>query len=259
MPLFTKTVAALTALLSIPVFGTAIIAANYQSPILTHLVDIINGNDTQTVSSLNAPNWSIGVPLANPVGVSAATSTGGTMASSTAVYFAVAALDGTGTTTISSVVTATTDASSTLLAAEGFNVSWGAVPGATGYAVYVGSSASNLASYFLATSTNGAPNRTIYIASTTANALTGSNTLTDTTAFSVKINPLGTSYFNGGKVGVGTSTPLANLDIASGTVRAIGASTSTCNSTNAGAIQFQSTSGHFYGCLSSGTWKQLDN
>ncbi len=258
MPLFTKNTL-IAALLAIPVFGTAIIAANYPSAILTHLVDIINGDNTQTVVSLNAPNWSSGIPLATPVGISAATSTGGTMASSTPVYFAVAALDGTGTTTISNVLSATTDASSTVLAAEGFNVSWSAVQGATGYAVYIGSSASNLTSYFLATSTNGTPNRTIYIASTTANALTGSNTLADTTAFSVKINPLGTSFFNGGKIGVGTSSPLANLDVASGTVRAIGASTSTCNSTNAGAIQFQSTSGHFYGCLSSGTWKQLDN
>src|SRR5882757_8352244 len=99
MPLFTKTGIAIASLLAIPVFGVGIIVANYQSPILQHLVDIINGSDTQTVVSLNAPNWSEGIPMAVPVGVSAATSTGGSLiATSTPYYFQVAALDANGTT-----------------------------------------------------------------------------------------------------------------------------------------------------------------
>jgi hypothetical protein len=249
MPLFTKTVAAIASILAIPVFGVGIIAANYSSPILTHLVDIINGSNTQTVSSLNAPNWSEGIPLAVPVGVSVATTSGQTLASSTAFTVAIAALDGFGTTTISSAATITTDASTT----EGVAVSWGAVPGATGYAVYVATGTVASFSQYFVTTTNA------FTLGTTTGSKSGTNTLTDGTAFSVKINPLGASFFNGGRIGVGTSSPLANIDIASGTVRAIGASTSTCNSTNAGAIQYQSTSGHFYGCLSSGTWKQLDN
>ena len=95
MPLFTKTiVAGIAALLSIPVFGAPIIAANYSSPILNHLIDIVNGPSTQTVASLNAPNWSVGVPLAQPAGLSTSYGKAGSLASSTTYYFEVAALDG---------------------------------------------------------------------------------------------------------------------------------------------------------------------
>jgi hypothetical protein len=214
MPLFTKNTL-IAALLAIPVLGTAIIGANYQSVILHHLVDITNGVNTQTVSSSNAPNWSSGIPLSVPVGTAAATTTGGTVASSTAFIFAVAALDGTGTTTIGTAATVTTDASTS--PNEQIQVGWSAVPGATGYAIYfaTSSSATTFSQYFLATSTNGNPN-TSYTFATSTGSLAGS-TGSDTTAFSTKINPTGTSYLNGGGLEVlgqgafGTSTPVADL------------------------------------------------
>src|SRR3954454_6262703 len=109
MPLFTKNTL-IAALLAIPVFGTAVIGANYSSVITHHLVDITNGANTQTVSSLNASNWAAGIPLSVPAGTTAATSSGGTVASSTAFIFAVAALDGYGTTTLGTPATVTTDA-----------------------------------------------------------------------------------------------------------------------------------------------------
>jgi len=215
MPLFTKS-ALIAALLSIPVFGTAIIGANYSSVILHHLVDITNGANTQTVSSLNAPNWSSGIPLSVPVGVTAATSTsGGTVASSTAFIFAVAALDGTGTTTLGTAASVTTDASTS--PNEEIQVTWTSVPGATGYAFFfaTSSTATTFSQYFLATSTNGSPN-TSYTFATSTGSLAGS-TGNDTTAFATLINPLGKSYLNGGGLSVlgqgafGTSTPVADF------------------------------------------------
>src|SRR5205807_2177446 len=97
MPLFIKSVTSLAALLSIPIFGSAVIGNSYSSPILHHLVDIVNGSNTQTVSSLNAPNWAGGIPLYQPTISSVSTTTGGTLTSGTQYYFEVAALDNTGT------------------------------------------------------------------------------------------------------------------------------------------------------------------
>src|SRR5437016_5911666 len=107
MPLFTKVAAGIAALLSIPVFGVAIIGANYSSAILNHLVDIVQGANTNTVVSLNAPNWGNGIPLAVPVATTISTSTGSSLASSTPFSFEIAALDGNGTTTVSNNISQT--------------------------------------------------------------------------------------------------------------------------------------------------------
>lgn len=253
MPLFTKTGIAIASLLAIPVFGTGIIAANYSSPILQHLVDIVNGSDTQTVVSMNAPNWSEGIPLAVPVGVSAATSTGGTIvATSTPYYFQVAALDGTGTTTVSATVSATTPSSGS----SSIQVTWRAIPGAQGYAVYFSTSTpDNLTRYFVATSTNGTAN-TFYSFATSTGSLAGTNTLTDSTAFSTKINPNGQSYFNGGglqvagqaKVGTTTAASSTAMEI-NGYLRAQRFATSTeCYAATKGAMFFNNSNGSMWGC-----------
>jgi hypothetical protein len=118
MPLFTRIGYLIGGSLSVLVFGSAVIGVNYQGVILNHLADVINGSNTQPVASLNAPNWGYGIPLATPAAIASATTTGGTIASSTTEYFAVSALDGFGTTTVSNTVTSTTDASSTGLGAE---------------------------------------------------------------------------------------------------------------------------------------------
>src|SRR5205085_2340157 len=118
-----------------------------------------------------------------PVGVAAATSTGGTLANGTTWYFQVAALDGTGTTTVSANASAATDA-----AGESLRISWGSVTGATGYAIYFSTSTpSDFSRYFFATSTNGTAN-TAYIFATSSGSLAGTNALTDSTAFATKIN-----------------------------------------------------------------------
>jgi hypothetical protein len=255
MPLFTKTVAGLAALISIPVFGASVIGANYFSPVLSHLVDIINGSSTQTVASLNAPNWSSGIPLAQPVGLSAATSTsGGTLASSTAFTIAIAATDGTGTTTLSSAVTTTTDASTS--PNEEIQITWPAVPGATGYSIYVATGTSaTFSQYFTATSTNGVANTSFTLSSTTG-TLPGTNAQTDTTAFATKINPSSQSYLNGGglqvlgqtRVGTTTAASSTELEI-NGYVRAQRSATSTeCYAATAGEMFFNSSNSHAWGC-----------
>jgi hypothetical protein len=246
-PLFTRTFQIIAGVLTVPVVGFSIIGTSYTSPFLDHLADIVNGTNTVTVDSLNAPNWSLGIPLQQAIGLTGATTTG-TVASSTGFVFAVAALDGTGTTTLSAVDATATDPNGQNN--EGFQLSWSAVPSATGYAVFFATSSSPTATlnqYFLATSTNGAPN-TSYTFATSTGSLTGSYTKSDPTAFSVKINPLGSSYFDGGSAGFGTTSPIATVDVASGTIRAYSISTSTCAANNDGSIFYNAKDKHLYVC-----------
>jgi hypothetical protein len=258
MPIFTRTFQIIAGVLSIPVVGAAIIGSAYTSPFLNHLADITNGNTTSTVVSLNAPNWSNSIPLAQVVGVSTATTTG-SLASSTPFSFAVAALDSTGTTTLSSAVTLSTDPNGQ--ANEGILVSWAAVSGATGYAVYEAtgtvSAASGFTQYFLATSTNGVPN-TQFTMATTTGSLSGSYTKSDTTAFADKINPVGASYFNGGSVGFGTSSPASSTPVdVYGYMRAqVSGTTTACYAATAGAVFYNTANSHEWGCNGT-TWTKI--
>ena len=65
---------------------------------------------------------------------------------------------------------------------------------------------------------------------------------------------LGKTGSDAPKIGMGTDTPQAKLDV-NGEVR-VGNEGGNCTSTNRGAIRFDGT--HFYGCTPLG-WKQLDN
>ena len=230
--------------MSVAVFGSAVIGVNYQGVILSHLADIVNGNITNTVSSLNAPNWGYGIPLATPAAIASATTTGGTMASSTSEYFSVSALDGFGTTTISNTVTSTTDASSTGLGAEAYEITWSPVPGSSGYAVFFGISPTALNNYFYAT-TSGA----YYMASTTSGALTGSYTKSDTTAFSVLLNPNGPDYINGNSTATtsvaATSTA---MQVNGNFVVSAPATTTNCYAGTAGSIFYNTSNSHEWGC-----------
>ena len=230
--------------MSVAVFGGAVIGVNYQGVILSHLADIVNGNITNTVSSLNAPNWGYGIPLATPAAIASATTTGGTMASSTIEYFAVSALDGFGTTTVSNTVTSTTDASSTLLGAEAYEITWSPVAGASGYAVFFGTSPTALTGYFLAT-TSGA----YYMASSTNGALTGSYTKSDTTAFSVLLNPNGPDYVNGQSTATtSVAATSTSLQVNGNFVVSAPATTTNCYAGTAGAIFYNTSNKHEWGC-----------
>ena len=246
MPLLTKTFAIVAGLLSIPIFGVATLAVNYASPFVMHLADVVNGSNTAVVASTNAPNWSIGAPLYQVAQPTAATTTG-TLASSTAFSVAVAAVDGTGTTTLSAAITQRTDPNGN--ANEGLIVTWPAVPGATGYAVFVATgtvtTASSFSQYFAAT-TSGQ-----YDLSTTTGSLTGSYTKSDITAFAFKFNPSGTSYIDGGN-GTATGTPLAAsgtaLEINGGFRNTEVGTTTSCDAQTAGVVFYNTSNAHEWGC-----------
>jgi hypothetical protein len=261
MPLLTKTFQIVAGLLSIPIFGTAILAGNYASPFVMHLADVVNGTQTTVVAGTNAPNWSIGTPLTQVVAITAASSSYGSaasgLASSTTYSFAIAAVDPTGTTTLSNVLTFTTDASTTQTYPEVINLSWTPVAGATGYAIFEAtgtvSSSSGFSQYFIATSSSN------YAFSTSTGSLAGSYTKSDTTAFAFKLNPSGPSYIDGGN-GTATGTPVA----ASGTALEInggfrntevGTSTS-CDAQTAGVIFYNTSNSHEWGCNGS-TWVKI--
>jgi len=247
MPLFTRTIAIIAGVIAVPVFGYSVIGSYYntQSVIDTHLAELVNGTNTSVVVSTNAPNWSIGTPLATPILNTAATSTGGSMASSTTVYFGVSALDGTGTTTMSNILSVTTDSAASLLPAEGFELTWQNVIGATGYAIFFGSSPTALNNYFYAT-TSGA----YYMASSTLNALTGSYTKTDTTAFSVLFNPYGPDYISNSTT-TATSTPVNGnnaLQVSGNFAATSNGTTTVCNAASAGSVFYNLQNSHEWGC-----------
>jgi hypothetical protein len=249
MPLFTRTFQIVAGLLSIPIVGTAVIGVNYASPFLTHLVDITNGSLTVTDMESNAPNWGYAVQLPQVQGIAAATTTSGTLASSTAYSFAVAALDQLGTTTVSTISPASTDASTSGLGAESLQVTWAAVPGAQRYAIFfatgTASTASGLTQYFIATTTSA------YTFATSTGSISGSYTKTDTTAFADLLQPNGPSYIEGDN-GTATGSPVAASGTAleiNGGLRATEVGTTTsCDAQTAGTIIFNTSNSHLAGC-----------
>jgi hypothetical protein len=253
MPLLIKTFSIIAGAIAVPIFGVAIIAANYSSPFVMHLADVIQGSNTSVVAGTNAPNWSIGTPLAQIPTPSVATTTG-TLASSTPFSVAIAAIDPTGTTTLSTAVVQPTDANG--LPNEGLQVTWGPVAGAQAYAIFVATgtvtTASGFSEYFYATNTNA------YTLSTTTGTLAGSYTKSDTTAFSFKLNPSGPSYINGANGTATTTSPASTtaLQINGNFVSTAPATTTQCYSGTAGQIFYNTANSHEWGC--NGTaWQKI--
>jgi hypothetical protein len=247
------------AAVSVVVFLTGVIGANYSGAFFTHLAEVVNGSNTQTVVALNAPNWASGISMMPPVISSIATSSNPTaasgLASSTPYIFEVAALDGTGTTTLVTPTTITTDASNTQPLPEDINIKWALVNGATGYAIFFGTSTTignGLTQYFLAT-TSGQ-----YTFSTSSGSLAGSYTKNDTTAFSELLNPNGTDIFNDNLNGA-TSTRAASttaVQVNGTAVITAPATTTACESDTAGAIFYNGANSHEWGC--NGTaWQKI--
>lgn len=241
MPLFTRIGVLIGGAISVAVFGTSVIGANYAGVVLEHLADVVNGPNTSVVVSLNAPNWSAGTPLPVVQGLAAATSTAGTLASSTTWYFEVSALDAQGTTTVSSTASATTDQ----VATESMIVNWGAVPGALGYAVYFSTSTpTSFSQYFLATTSSQ------YLFATSTGSKSGSYSKTDTTAFATLINPAGPSYIDGAN-GSATSSPVASttaLQVDGNFASISNGTTTACFAQTAGAIFYNTANAHEWGC-----------
>jgi hypothetical protein len=239
---------------TVAIYFTSVIGANYQGAIFDHLASLVQDSNTRTLVALNAPNWGTGQPLGTPQISSVATSSFGAatsgLASSTAYYFEVAALDRDGTTTVSLNASITTDASTTQTAPEVINLSWSPIVGAQGYAIYFSTSTpTNFTQYFLATTTAGVPNTT-YGFATSSGSLAGSYTKDDTTAFANRILPGSNSFFDGGPFGFGTSTPASSTPVdINGYVRAsLPATTTACEGDTAGVVFYNAANAHEWGC-----------
>jgi hypothetical protein len=153
------------------------------------------------------PTWSVNVPLSPPTNPSIASSTG-SLQGGGKLYFVVAASNGTGTTTASNEVGTTT-----VSVNEGINVSWSAVPGATKYFVYFGTTTpGSEAAYFVATTS------TAYSFTSTSSptfgtppgfpssfAVQASNTATPLKVNNISVSPLATttSAIGGSALGLG--------------------------------------------------------
>jgi hypothetical protein len=208
-----------------------------------------NGPNTSVVVSTNAPNWEVGTPLPTVQGITAATSSIGTLASSTTFAFEVSAVDAQGTTTVSASASAIADQ----VATEAILVKWGAVPGALGYVIYISSTTpAAFTQYFYATTSSQ------YVFATSTGALSGSYTKADTTAFSTIINPAGPSYIEGGN-GTATSTPIASstaLQVGGNFVVSAPATTTACFAATAGAMFYNTSNSHEWGCNGS-AWVKI--
>lgn len=253
--LFTRIGTLVAGGIAVVVFGGAVIGTSYSGVILTHIADVVNGSNTAVVVATNAPNWAMGTPIATPIALSVASSSypnaSSGLASSTTFFFAVSALDGQGTTTMSNVLSFTTDAKGTQPKPEIINVKWNRVSGATGYALYFGNSATALSKYWIATTTDR-----FYFATSSA-AKTGSYTKTDTTAFSTLISPVGPSILRSA-VTTATSTLIASSTVLEigGNLRAQSQATTTnCYAALNGSMFYNKKNSHLWVCLGAGpTW-----
>jgi len=177
------------------------------------------------------------VEMAVPTGVTASTSTGGTLNGT--YYYKVSASDGVGWTILSSEVSQTVDGGTT---AGTINVSWSAVTGATKYRVWRGTSSGGQNQYYETTATSISDNGSL--------TFTSGTPPTVTTAYVNKITASGSSWFLGGNVGIGTTTPVAKLEVA-GTLRLKPISQSeagTCDASRVGTIYYDSAKKTIYHC-----------
>lgn len=238
--------------MTVLIYFSSVIGANYQGAILNHLADVVNNNVTTAVVATNAPNWGVALEMPSVPVATIATSSNPTaasgLASSTPYTFEIAALDGSGTTTLVSSATITTDASNTQPLPEDINLTWNTVNGATGYAIYFATStavpSAGLGQYFFAT-TSGQ-----FTFSTSTGSLTGSYTKNDTTAFSEMLNPNGSDIFND-SLSTATSSKAASTTAVqiNGTVDAITTATTTaCETDTAGVIFYNTANSHLWGC-----------
>jgi len=247
MPLFTRTFQIIAGVLTVSVLGVSTIGTSYTSPFLEHLVDIVEGTTTNTDISANAPNWGYGVPLPQVQPIGAATSSIGTLASSTKYSFEVFALDQLGTTTPSTIFYGTTDASSTLNPAESLLLSWTPVAGAQGYQIAFAtgtvSTASSFNQCFYATTTSS------YEFATSTGSTACSYSKSDTTAFADLLQPNGVSYIEGDN-GTATNTVATSTQFeVNGAARFTETSTTTsCDAQTAGAVFYNTANSHEWGC-----------
>ena len=157
---------------------------------------------------------SFAIEMATPVLLSADPATGGALPPAT-YYFKIVAEDGAGGTTAAS-----NEQSTTINPGSGersCELSWIPVQGAASYRVYIGDDGSGTQDrFYRATSST---KRYIYAGESTAEPWEPVPTVT--TAYVNRLSAAGPSWVLGGKLGIGTANPQANLDV-NGTISGIG-------------------------------------
>ncbi len=168
--------------------------------------------------------------LAVPVASLPVATTTGSVSVGT-IYFEVVATDGTGGTTIGSNLLATT----TVYNSAAYNLTWPAIQGAAGYRIYFSTTTPvALTQYFNSTSTIGTT-MAYNFTSTSSPVFVPTGLPVTNTGYVIKVLPNGQSFFDGGNLAVGTTTPVANFQVAgtattSTTTAEIGASGRTIGS-----------------------------
>lgn len=175
--------------------------------VLSHAGNVgIGSNSPQQALTLGSSSNFV-TEMAAPSGVTAgAPTSGGTLTKNTPVFYKVTATDGVGETVGSAESNSCTPAGST----QTCPISWTAVPNAVTYKIY-------------RTTTSGVYTGSAFVTSVTSTSysdagvtLTAGTPPTATTAYYAKISGTGASWLLGASLGIGTTTPLAPLDIEDG-------------------------------------------
>lgn len=147
---------------------------------------------------------SVNLPTPSNFSIGLSTTTGSVFSNGgNALYFEVVALDGAGGLSGATTLIGT----STVDQAHGWQLTWNAVQGATGYRVYFSTSTpQTVTQYFTATSTNNAPN-TYYTFTSTSSPTFVASPPSSVTGYVVNLNSVGNSWMTGGMFAIGSSTP----------------------------------------------------
>lgn len=210
--------AALGALFALSIMATQAFAASSITPgIFVKLVGLF----VQPVTT----SYSYGTPVQQPQAFAIA-STSGSLTPGP-LLLQVAAVTRTGTSSPSAEVSTTTSAS------EGLNLSWAPVPGASGYAIYIGTSTpGSERSFFMASSTNGVPNNFYTLTSTSSPTF-------------YTVPGQGAGYYT--SMGSGTTS----IDT-TGLIRAQSSATTTCTAALNGSVFYNPNNAHLWLCTGAG-------
>lgn len=235
-------------------YGTAIKASGMTELVLSN--NLFNSNTKNTLIAEastviyqdRGESDTFAINLDVPTDGAAATSTGGSLTADT-YYFKITTLDGTGGESLPSDEFSCTVGTELSGTSTQCIITWTDVTGDNSTRVWMATTSDTYYGYYVAT-TSGA----YYFATSTS--LVSGTISTINTAYLTKIATSSDSWIMSGQVGIGTTSPVTELDVA-GLIRVTQTSTTTCSSAIQGAIFFNPGNSKFWGC--NGTaWQALD-